>query len=394
MEQPSARSAALDLARGVAVLGTLATNVWIFTDPQGFVGYTARIGSSARDLAGWGGVEVVAQQLAQGKFLGLLTLLFGIGLELQRRSALRRGSPWPGRYPLRAALLLLDGAVNYVLVAEFDVLMGYAVTGVVVAYLLATSERAQRAWLVTAAAVHLVVLTALGLLLSGLPEVEQQPLAPNPYADGSFWALAAFRVDNAAAFRAEPVLIGALSVALFLTGSQLVRRGLLEAGSQRGARLRRRLLVTGAVALGVDLALGLFGGVAGVVVARYGTAPLVAGGLLAAAVELERRRPTPAGAERFARARLAEVGRTALSCYVLQNLLAGALCYGWGAGLAAATPDALRVPVTLTVYAAVCVAVVAAAWAWLHRFERGPLELLTHRVLAAAATQRRASSLR
>ena len=36
--------------------------------------------------------------------------------------------------------------------------MGYAVTGAVVAYLLATSERAQRTWMVAAAGVHVLLL--------------------------------------------------------------------------------------------------------------------------------------------------------------------------------------------------------------------------------------------
>ena len=70
--------------------------------------------------------------------------MFGVGLELQRRSARRRGRPWPGRYPWRARLLFLDGLLHYLLVVEFDILMGYAVTGAVVAAVLATSPRSQR----------------------------------------------------------------------------------------------------------------------------------------------------------------------------------------------------------------------------------------------------------
>ena len=59
------------MLRGVAILGTLGTNIWIFTDPRGPAGVFA-------GLAG-AGVEQWLRFLANGKFLALLTLLFGVG---------------------------------------------------------------------------------------------------------------------------------------------------------------------------------------------------------------------------------------------------------------------------------------------------------------------------
>ncbi|MEJ5889636.1 DUF418 domain-containing protein [Pseudokineococcus marinus] len=364
-----ARVVALDVARGLAILGTLATNIWIFTDPQGLVGYLGGGTDAAATPPGWRAVELLAQQLAQGKFLGLLTLMFGVGLELQRRSAAHTGRPWPGRYWVRALLLGLDGLLHYLLVAEFDVLMGYAVTAVVVAALLATSERAQRRWLVGAAAVHgaLLALVTTALLTAASPDDVDPRLDPNPYADGSFGDLVLFRLENLALFRLEPVFIQALSIAAFLLGARLVRAGVLD---DRGTRLRARLLALGAAALVADLALGLLGGTARLVLARYGTAPVVALGLLALVVEVVHRRSALGPLGR----RLAEVGRTALSCYVLQNLLAAALCYGWGLGLATRLGPDLRVPGTLLLFALVAAAVVLAAHLWVRRAGRGPVE--------------------
>jgi uncharacterized protein len=366
---PSPRIASLDVLRGVAILGTLATNIWIFTDPAGFLGYLVD-DTATTTPAGWAWVEAVLQQLSQGKFLGLLTLMFGIGLEIQRRSALRAGRRWPGRYPVRAALLFLDGVLHYLLVVEFDVLMGYAVTGAVVAYLLATSERAQRTWMVAAAGVHVLL---LGLVTAALTAASTPPvpgvIEPNPYADGSWWDLVLLRVDDAALFRLEPVFIQALSVAVFLLGARLLRAGAL---TPEGAGLRRRLLLVGAVALPVDLGLGVFGGPAGLLLSRYGTAPLVALGLLALVVEVVGRRERLGAPGRH----LAEVGRMALSSYVLQNVVASALCYGWGLGLASRLDPGVRVPATIAVYLAVVTVVVAFAHLWLRRFDRGPVEWL------------------
>ncbi|PPK94625.1 uncharacterized protein CLV92_107128 [Kineococcus xinjiangensis] len=372
-----ARLDGLDVARGIAILGTFATNVWIFTAPAGLLGVLD--GDTPASSA-----ALLLQQLPNGKFLGMLTLLFGMGLALQQAAAARRGDPWPGRYPWRALLLLLDGTLHYFLVAEFDVLMGYAVTGLLVAFLLARSLRVQRAWLVTAATCHVALMSLLVLAVALVPDEpggegddEGTAAAARVLQHGSWWDLVQWRWENIVLFRLEPVLIGALGVALFLLGARLLRAGVATAD---GTRLRRRLLLVGALALPLDLLLGTAGGDAGVIAARYLTAPLVALGLLAAVLGACLRIPrTPLGA--FARRRLAEVGRTALSCYVLQNLLASALCYGWGLGLTARLDGGTRTAATVLILLGVSAAVVTAAALWLRVFQRGPLEALLHQAL-------------
>ncbi|MEV6254084.1 DUF418 domain-containing protein [Nocardia sp. NPDC051911] len=363
-----ARLVALDVLRGIAILGTLATNIWIITNPEGLVGYLHDMGGEA---GGWTWTERVLQQLAQGKFLGLLTVMFGIGLAIQQRSATEAGRRWPGKYPWRAGLLFLDGLVNFVFVAEFDVLMGYAVTGLVVAFVLATGARARRRWLVGAAAVHVSLLTLIGLALAFAPSQDAQArraLDPNPYADGSFWELAAFRLGNAGLFRMETIFVFAMSVALFLTGARLFRAGVF---GPEGARLRKRLMILGfGVAAPIDLGVGILGGGDLILFTRYGSAPFVSLGILAAVAEWYLRRP---GAG-FAGRRFTEIGRTALSCYILQNLVASILCYGWGFGLAARVSPDDRVPFTVGVYVLVSLIIACGAHLWLRRFERGPVE--------------------
>ncbi|MET9028467.1 DUF418 domain-containing protein [Nocardia sp. NPDC004168] len=363
-----ARLVALDVLRGIAILGTLATNIWIITNPEGLVGYLHDMGGEA---GGWTWTERVLQQLAQGKFLGLLTVMFGIGLAIQQRSATEAGRRWPGKYPWRAGLLFLDGLVNFVFVAEFDVLMGYAVTGLVVAFVLAAGARARRRWLVGAAAVHVSLLTLIGLALAFAPSQDAQArraLDPNPYADGSFWELAAFRLGNAGLFRMETIFVFAMSVALFLTGARLFRAGVF---GPEGARLRKRLMILGfGVAAPIDLGVGILGGGDLILFTRYGSAPFVSLGILAAVAEWYLRRP---GAG-FAGRRFTEIGRTALSCYILQNLVASILCYGWGFGLAARVSPDDRVPFTVGVYVLVSLIIACGAHLWLRRFERGPVE--------------------
>lgn len=375
----STRLQSLDVLRGIAILGTLGTNIWIFTHPEGLVGYF-----NGTPTSDWRAVEIALQFLAQGKFLGLLTVMFGIGLALQQRSTLRAGQSWPGGYPWRAALLLLDGVVHYVLLTEFDVLMGYAITGWIVSYLLVTSSRTQHRIISMAAAIHITLLAAITVALLAGPSATgpRAPLEPNPYAHGSFWDLVMFRLDNVVLFRLETLFIFPMSITLFLLGARLFEAGVLE---PRGAVLRRRLMWLGfAVAAPIDIALEATAGGPGLLLARYGVAPFVSLAILSAVAEFYVRRPDP----RWAGRRMAEVGRMALSSYVLQNLVASAICYGWGLGLAASSPPQHRVPITVAIYVVVTIVVIVFAHLWLRRFDRGPFEWLWNTSYQAVAGRR------
>ncbi len=354
---PGIRYVSLDVMRGIAILGTLGTNIWIFTNPEGFIGYVSGVG---RAEGVWRWVEAVLQQLCQGKFLGLLTVMFGIGLAIQQHSAQRRGDSWPG-------------ALNFLLFTEFDVLTGYAVTGLVVAFVLATSVRSQRIWLSAAVMVHVAILVVIvGAVVASPPPEENPPVQqqPNPYAEGSFWDLVVFRVDHLLVFRAETILILPVAIAMFIAGAMVFRAGVLAPG---GAELRRRLMIVGfIVALPIDLIVGLFWGSAGMLVGRYLTAAIIAFGVLAAVAQFYVAGRVPGIAGRA----LGAVGRMALSCYVLQNALAGALCYGWGLGLAQRMGPGTVVPGTIGVYALVVAVLMVFSKLWLSRWERGPLEML------------------
>ncbi|MER6950139.1 DUF418 domain-containing protein [Nonomuraea sp. NPDC000554] len=352
---------ALDVLRGVAIMGTLGTNIWIFTNPGG-----------PAELMGLGGhigvVESFLRFLSNGKFLGLLTLLFGIGLELQYRSAVRKGVTWPGRYLWRATLLLLEGALHYVLIFEFDVLMGYAITSMIVAYLIGRSERTVRIWMITAGTtlVALVSLMTLGLLAAGDSAFRAVPTTL--YSQGSWTDQVASRFQQLPLYRSELIFIIPMGIVLFLLGGRLLRAGVFD---ERGAGLRRKLTIIG---LGIAAPLNLltsYAGPAWFAVDRYILAPLVALGLLGAITSIVLRMSGSPGVVRRA---ISNVGRTALSCYVFQNLAASALCYGWGLGLAAQL-DWLRPWWVPGAWAGICLLFVVLSSLWLRRFERGPLEL-------------------
>lgn len=379
---PGGRLALLDVLRGTAVLGTLMTNVWVFTAPGAEWGILAGAGG----MPGFASLPDAAESLfrlaADGKFLSMLTILFGVGIAIQFDSAARRGLPWPRTYRGRALFLLAEGTVHFVLVFAWDVLMGYAVTALLVAWLLTRSDRARSRVMWWAGGLHLLLMAGVTAALVALGDEGGggdggvPPEVVELYAHAGYAEQIAFRLENAVALRLEPVLTFGLLLFLFLLGVRLYRAGAFGADAA-GRRIRIRMLCWG-LGPGVPLtALSALAAPDGFLLGRYCAAPLVAVGyigLIGTVVDrLRREGPLTKG--------LTSVGRTALSAYVLQNVLCVLVSYGIGLGLAARLGDSGRPWWVMGLWAAVCSVLMAGSALWLRRFSKGPLESVQIRIL-------------
>ncbi|MCB2156669.1 DUF418 domain-containing protein [bacterium] len=125
----SQRIDSLDLVRGAAVLGILIVNGLSFGMP-----------TMSFSIPGiWepaGGIHAIAfafvYLFALGKFFSLFSMLFGAGLWLQTNKTLRTGhSPAP-IYLKRLAVLLFIGLIHAFLIWHGDILVVYAVVGLIV----------------------------------------------------------------------------------------------------------------------------------------------------------------------------------------------------------------------------------------------------------------------
>ncbi|MFE7776341.1 DUF418 domain-containing protein [Streptomyces sp. NPDC057445] len=372
------RLALLDVLRGTAILGTLMTNVWVFTGPGAEWGILQNgTGGSA-----FGSLPAAAESLfrllADGKFLSMLTILFGVGLAIQFDSAARRGQPWPGRYRRRALFLFAEGTLHFVLVFAWDVLMGYAVTAMLVAWLLTRSDRARRRVMWWAAGLHI---SLMGVLTTALVAINGDEAGGKEggsgvsrqvvdlYAHGSYLDQISFRLENAVALRLEPVLSFGLLVFLFLLGVRLFRAGAFGS-DETGRRIRARMLGWG-LGLGVPLtAVIALAGEDYFLLSRYCAAPLTAVGYIGLIGAVVDRIPRP-GAFMTG---VTSVGRTALSGYVLQNVLCVLVSYGIGLGLADRLGETARPWWVMGLWAAVCTILMVGSTLWLRRFSHGPLE--------------------
>jgi uncharacterized protein len=391
-DAPSSRHRSIDALRGVAILGTLASNIWIFsTRHTGSADRVAhvldRTGLDPTHYAPWshwhawdGALALAVDALCNGKFLALLSILFGVGMCAQFEAARRQGLRWPWRYYWRVALLLLDGVFHHLFVVEFDILMGYAVTAFVVAPLLALRGRAFALATAAFALVHSAAEArrSVAAIRTGGASLFDDDVTLELMAATShrYTAQVAARWEHFWTYRTEALVIAPpLSATLFLIGAALWRRGLFNDGD-RSRPLRRRLAIAG-LSLGGPLTLlptlevlppsvnlVLLG------LQRYTVAPILALGYLGAGLLLlEKAKDAPAVA------RLAEIGRASLSCYMLQNVLCSVLFYHWGFGLA--PMNSTR---TMLVACALGAALTLFAYAWFRRFRQGPFEAVWKRL--------------
>jgi uncharacterized protein len=393
-----ARNESIDVLRGVAILGTFASNIWIFTTRHNLPAARSIGERSGLDpthfspRSHWGSLDgaiaLAVECICNGKFLALLSLLFGVGMCAQYESALRHGVRWPWRYYWRTALLLVDGVLHHIFVVEFDILMGYAVTAFLVAPLLRLKGWALGVATGVCAAVHL---SMEGLRGSEAVRTRGESMLRDDAAlellsatSSTYWSQVQARFEHFWTYRTEALVIAPpLSATLFLLGATLWRAGFFES-SERSTRLRRRLAIVGFV-VGLPLTvlptlelLPLSVNIALASLSRYTIAPVLALGYLSVGLMVLERATIPR-----IRASLSRLGRASLSVYMLQNIVCSALFYRWGLGLAPL--DALA---TMVAWLTISAALIVLTWMWFLRFDQGPFEALWRRLSDAPFAKR------
>lgn len=359
----------LDILRGFAILGTLGTNIWIFAN-LGDISYMftydhANWWSSIDDF-----LRLVVLFLVNGKLLGLLTIMFGVGLELKYQQSVRRGTAWPGIYFWTSFILLMEGLIHFTLVMEYDILMSYAVTAIIVALIVKGGDQAIRRALILVGGFHVTVIclmTALIVYFSllganiSLGDMDDVVLL---YRDGTWMEQIQYRLANFLLLRAEAIFVIPMNVFLFLTGVRLMRSGAFSP-NEKGKRIRNKMLSIG-LWLGVPLNLLIFvpGGMFDFSI-RYCFAPLLSVGYIALVAKLVERN------EGFwLWSRLEEIGKMALSCYVAQNILSSIIFYGWGFGIGGEVGSLA----TIGIWFLVSFLQIGFSMLWLQKFKLGPME--------------------
>ncbi|MBA2777552.1 DUF418 domain-containing protein [Billgrantia kenyensis] len=381
----TARIEALDVLRGVALLGILVMNVQAFAMP-----YAAYLNPSAWgrlegiDLAAW----LISHLLADQKMMAIFSMLFGAGIVLFAERAEAAGRPTAMLHYRRNAWLLFFGAAHAYLVWYGDILFTYAVCG-----MLLYPCRKMSPWSLLTSGVAMLAVTSALFLFFGWsmsfwseadllafqaewqPPVEQLQSEIERYRSG-WWQQMPHRAELAFEAQTFTLLVWGLWRA---AGMMLIGMGLYRLGVLTGlARPRVYLTLVG---MGLVLGLPLVAyGVAwnfandwGPLSMFYGFQFNYWGSVLVAlgwvgGVMLVLRTQAWLGLRR----RLAAVGRMAFSLYILQSVLMSLIFYGHGLGMFGHIERSGQMLVVLGIW-------LLQLWLaplWLRHFRHGPLEWL------------------
>jgi uncharacterized protein len=397
------RITAMDAARGLAILGIFFVNIEAFATPFGaFVEWLPDT-SSLLALVSYYFVQV----FCVGKFYPLFSMLFGMGLVLQRERARSSGRPFVPLYLRRLAVLMLIGLAHGLLLWWGDILFLYSLCGLVLLVLSAAGART----LLIIAIVFAVLAAVFGLGCGTVGALFEQPVEaaapaedaadPSPpfqrliegfqtgaitapqsplwmeveteaYREGPWLQAFLFRAMTWAFVVVFSIFgLGWTIVAMFFLGAALMKYGVFDPSRRRLLRLF--------VGLGLAaLPLAILGAAApqwfsrgpALIVRSFVqpvAGPLMALGYLGAITLLvDRARNGPLLGS------LSSVGRTALTNYLLQTVLATFLMYHWGLGLFGTLTRPERVGLVVAIY----VVQLVLSTLWLRRMRMGPVEWL------------------
>lgn len=342
------RIESIDVLRGVAVLGILALNMRSFANPDCFYMNPTSYG----DFTGinyW--IWYLTQLLGDLKFWGIFSMLFGAGIVIMSERAEKRGKSAARMHYVRNSWLLLIGLIHAYLIWHGDILYTYAMCGFVVFLF---RKRSPRTLIIVGLSLLMVacliwLLLGVCLNLPGADEFRNDiSTSWNPPAEtiedelesmrGSWTEAFSIRKKNSLFFQTFLFLtyFGWRSAGMILIGMALYKMEIFSA--RRSNEFYIKMLLSGFL-IGVPvIAFGIYEIERRNWIAEYGfffgplynfwASILVSLGWVAL-VMLACKSP----AMKTVTKPFANAGRMALSCYLLESIIATTIFYGHGFGL-------------------------------------------------------------
>ncbi|HKT75673.1 MAG TPA: DUF418 domain-containing protein [Sphingobium sp.] len=398
MNVPSSRNPAMDVLRGCAVMGILWMNITAFALPQtSYFNPLAAGPLSIGDTLFW----LVSFLLFDGKMRALFSMLFGASMLLLVDREEMAGRNGRRSQIIRAAWLFLFGLAHYLLLWSGDILMNYALVGLAALPFMRREPLSLVKWAFLFFLLHFLICLAFIISLYGWAHAAAAPDAAMSVQEGFASFITSFTDPHHPALQAEiatyrggfPKIVQYhlgfymsewswtfLFTAFDTLGFMLLGMAMLKGGFLTGRwdadqyrRTARHCFLIGLPPMAALAAWLLWRDFPALPALATAIAwsflfriPLAVGWAALILWMWARRRDHPMAA------RIAAVGRMALSNYIGTSLVMCAIFYGWGLGLFAQLRPA-QLPLLI-----LCAWPVMLIWSklWLSRFAMGPLEWL------------------
>lgn len=384
--QAAGRHILPDLIRAFAVLGIVLVNVAYFAWP-GEVTYHDGGLITSLDATAYFGVNA----LFMFKAYTLFSLMFGVGLAYQMQSAEKRGIPFGRRYVRRLLGLLILGALHVTFAFTGDVLVVYAIMGVILYAFRHKPVKSLLRWGIALIILQiLVVLAFAGALYAGetfAPDemaksvTEMKANFPKYYtifSEGSFSEIARQRWTDWVgylAFAGPTQMPGIL--AFFILGLALVKSGAIanpNAGIWKKARR---------IALPIGLLISLFAAYLTTTIgnpissgATLGMALIIIGAPFSTLGYMGLIAKWAAGPDSVFRTFIARGGTATLTAYLLQSLILSWIFCGYGLGFYGEIGAAGCIAIAF----ATGISTLVFVSLWRAKFARGPFEYVLRRL--------------
>lgn len=386
----------LDMLRGFALFGVLLSNIeYWFRAPKAheWLSVSAFPGFG-NDLAAW-----LVRALVETKFIFIFSLLFGVGLMLQKERFEEKGGRFGPFVLRRLGVLLIFGVLHVVLIWNGDILVPYAVIGMLTLFFVRRKAKTIGIWVLVVWSVVLLLMLAgpvkrmLGPAPKPLtPEVvrawdaeEQKNIdeLATGYGATSWIDVARFRVQD---YKRVLRMSSGGFLAIFLNmllGVFLWKQGTLREPSVHLARIKR--FCVWALPLGLTMHVvyasrhwlftwsrtvpwGVGRWVRPLTELSMILGMLVLGLAFIAGLLLLYHRTSPRRILQI----FEPLGQMALTTYLTQSLVLSFLFYGWGLGLYNRAGALAGVLIGIVLFG---LQIVFARW-WLTRYRFGPVEWL------------------
>lgn len=316
----------MDFARGIAIMGILLANVAAFFGPM--LDYSVAIPKGEEMI------HALHNILVSGKFRGMLAILFGVGMAMQFSKRKFAGLAWPNTYLKRMMVLGVIGLIHISFVWMGDILLTYAVGALLLFWMVQVNDQILK-WII-GAGIFLSVLLGFGFAaLMDVPKFAEAMGAVDEfqlYGQQGYLQQLLFRLPMAFTMIFNALLLAPSLAALFGMGILLARHGILANLRQHGATVKKVMLLSFGIGLPLQL-VGAWlmvqnGSINWGVVNDWGFSLFLAPGYLLAFGLLCEKLRESAVVRGFS-----NVGRVAMSTYLLQSVVGTTLAYSWGLGL-------------------------------------------------------------